>query len=140
MFNFPPEWSTANKGESIVGVRSAQIIKSRRKLEVEIAMRKFTKDAFVKHGGKVEVEILTDKQLKKFQEDDTKAEFKNQPTWKFLTSFVVIDWISTEGDIRGFFDAVHNVMKSWMAKHGEYAKDFVQDDSLINYRDIRTDG
>ena len=25
-FNFPPEWSTANKGESIVGVRSAHII------------------------------------------------------------------------------------------------------------------
>ncbi|KAK8852958.1 hypothetical protein M9Y10_017955 [Tritrichomonas musculus] len=79
-FNFPPEWSTSNKGESIVGVRSAQIIKRRRKLEVEMAIRNFTKDAFIKHGGKVENEILTDEQLKKFQEDDTKEIYKKDTT------------------------------------------------------------
>ena len=40
-FNFPPEWSTSNRGESIVGVRNTYTIARRRKLEFDLSIRKY---------------------------------------------------------------------------------------------------
>ena len=139
-FNFPPEWSTANKGESIVGVRSAHIIKRRRKLEFNVTIFKVQKSYFVLHGGNINDPILTQELLDKFYQDQLKVEYEKEPTWKWIANFDVIDWVSEEGDLRGFFDAVNTAMKSWIAMHGQYGNAFSQNDSLIAYRDIQTDG
>ncbi len=139
-FNYPAEWSTANKGESIIGVRSAQMIKRRRRIEFDVYIFKVLKSYFQIHGGKLEDPILTDELYNKFYQDDIKEEYAKEPRWKWIANFTVIDWISEEGDLRGFFDAVNTAMKSWIAIHGEYAKVFSQNDSFVVYRDIQTDG
>ena len=43
---YPPEWSTANRGESIIGVRNIYTIARRRKLEFDFSVRKYLRSAF----------------------------------------------------------------------------------------------
>ena len=45
-FNFPPDWSTSNRGESIVGVRNIHVIARRRKVEFDLSIRKYLSSAF----------------------------------------------------------------------------------------------
>lgn len=40
-FNFPAEWSTSNRGESIIGVRNISIIPRRRVFDFTIGIRKY---------------------------------------------------------------------------------------------------
>ena len=47
-FNFPQEWCTSNRGESIVGVRSIWMIAKRRKLEFDFSIRKYLRSEFNK--------------------------------------------------------------------------------------------
>ena len=124
-FNFPPEWSTANKGESIVGVRSAHIIKRRRKMEVEIEIYKIHKKTYeFVCGG-----TWNDGTLKEDYITGSNHEYG---------CFKVIDWVSVDGDLRGFFDAVNSAFKSYI-KTSTLDK-FVQNDDDIQDRDIQTDG
>ncbi|KAK8880553.1 hypothetical protein M9Y10_003233 [Tritrichomonas musculus] len=116
------------------------MIKRRRRIEFDVYIFKVLKSYFQIHGGKLEDPILTDELYNKFYQDDIKEEYAKEPRWKWIANFTVIDWISEEGDLRGFFDAVNTAMKSWIAIHGEYAKVFSQNDSFVVYRDIQTDG
>ena len=128
-FNFPAEWCTANKGESIVGVRSMWLVNRRRKLEVTIKIAKIRKTIYEETlEGKVTDQTVPEKDREEFEEN------------AYMLQFKVIDWVSVDGDLRGFFDAVNSAMKRAMSKHTTEGSMFTQDDDDIAGRDIQTDG
>ena len=57
-FNFPQEWCTSNRGESIVGVRSIYLMARRRKLEFDFSIPKYLRKDF---DEKVKEEKAKDK-------------------------------------------------------------------------------
>ena len=142
-FNFPAEWSTSNKGESIIGVRSARLIRRRRKIQFRIQIckidyLKFKEDDQMTDIRKIikESQTITNEQYKKVW---------NQP-YTATIILDIVDWVSSEGDLRGLFDAVNEQMK-YVIKHfqstheEEYWKNFwTQSDEYPFMRDIQTDG
>ena len=143
-FNFPAEWSTSNKGESIIGVRSARLIRRRRKIELNIKIFK------VLYSGLGKDEKLKDilPNIKKSKTLDDSTFYDLQPKdYTGIISLKIIDWISSEGDFRGFFDALNEQMKStikiWnkLYENNTQKLDFwEQYDEYINLRDIQADG
>ena len=55
-----------------------------------------------------------------------------------LMEITIIDWISTEGDFRGFFDAINNAVKVYIKTNNNHI--FWQSDDYIFGRDVQTDG
>ena len=51
-FNYPPEWKTANMGESIIGVRSMWTMNKNRVLSFAILVRKYKKEKFYEAAKK----------------------------------------------------------------------------------------
>ena len=47
-FNFPAEWCTSNRGETIIGVRNIFTMPRRRKLEYNIGIRKYFRNDYNK--------------------------------------------------------------------------------------------
>ena len=127
-FNFPQEWCTSNRGESIVGVRNMWLIARRRKLEFTITLAKFEKQYFDKVEGNDTTSKINNMMIS--YKDNIKVK-----------DIKVIDWVSIEGDFRGFFDAIHkslqNYIKSWWNDPKEI---FKQSDDDILDRDIQSDG
>lgn len=135
-FNFPAEWSTANNGESIVGVRSMWLVAKRRKLKFNLHVfkvpRDFSEDPKYDHD-----------QFEGFPYD--KAEWAIEYLTKNgkgdfceLMEITIIDWISTEGDFRGFFDAINDAVKSYIKDKENTI--FNQPDDYIVNRDVQSDG
>lgn len=128
-FNFPPEWCTANRGESIIGVRNMWLISKRRKLEFTITIAKYKKQSFNEvEGANTNTKIINMLSMQGYKDNLE------------IRDFVVVDWISTEGDFRGFFDAIDKSIKWNISNVWKNTKiNFVQNDYIID-RDIQSDG
>ena len=128
-FNFPGDWSTSNKGETIVGVRSMWLVSKRRKLEFTISIAKYLKVSFDKIPG-FSIHDRIKSMTSSLYQDDLK-----------IKEIKVIDWLSTERDFRGFFEAVHNALKSYISIWwNSITNAFEQSDIDVLNRDIQTDG
>ena len=143
-FNFPAEWSTANNGESIVGVRSMWLVAKRRKLEYNLSVFKVKREVYDEvaktHEGVDQIcnQIMNiqiyDEELKRYV--DKYKEFIDY-NWENLK---IVDWLSTEGDLRGIFDAVHEAYKAHIDKWFTNSALFEQNDKDVLNRDIQADG
>ena len=96
-FNFPPEWSTSNRGESIVGVRNIYTIARRRKLEFDLSIRKYLRSAFDELKAKTENKNKTNDEIY-----DMIPDYK-----KSMVSYNIISWLGTEHDLREIFSDLH---------------------------------
>ena len=127
-FNFPAEWCTSNKGESVIGVRSMWLLARRRKLEVTIKIAKIDKKTYESklHGNVNDQTVPV-------------MNWKSLEGYGHCIQFKVIDWVSVDGDLRGFFDAVNDAFRSVLLKDDTLTI-WTQDDDDIASRDIQTDG
>ena len=96
-FNFPQEWCTSNRGESIVGVRSVWMIAKRRKLEFDFSIRKYLRKDFDELKAKAENKDLSNDQIYDKLPEKSKIEL----------TIHVISWLSTENDFRKLFDDIN---------------------------------
>ena len=90
-FNFPAEWCTSNRGESIIGVRNIFMNPRRRKLEFTIGIRKYYREDYTAI-------------LKAHPEYGLDLAFTQiPPERKSETSFDVISWLPNDKDLREIF-------------------------------------
>ena len=116
-FNFPPEWSTSNRGESIVGVRNIYTIARRRKLEFDLSIRKYLRSAF--DEIKEENQNKTNDEIYDMIEDKHKGEVSTHIT----------SWLSTENDLRKIFEDIIITLKP---KFDEYNKQVMEKYNITN--------
>ena len=108
-FNFPPEWSTANRGESIVGVRNIYTLARRRKLEFDLSIRKYLRSAFDVLKANEKNINKTDDEIYDMLEEKQKGEVTTH----------IISWLSTDDDLRKVFEDIITTIKP---KFDEYNK------------------
>ena len=108
-FNFPQEWCTANRGESIVGVRNIWMIAHRRKLEFDFSIRKYLRKDFDELKAKEEYKDFTNDQIYDELPEKSKIEVSSH----------IISWFSTDNDMRKLFDDIHEQMKKKFEKYNE---------------------
>ena len=90
-FNFPAEWSTANRGESIIGIRNIVMNPRQRKLEFTIGVRKYHREDY-------------DKLSSEHPDYGPDLIYENiSIERKVECSFNVISWIPTDKDLREVF-------------------------------------
>ncbi len=118
-FNFPPEWSTSNRGESIVGVRNIYTIARRRKLEFDLSIRKYLRSAFDELKSKEENQNKNDDEIYDMIEDKNKGEVSTH----------IISWLATDKDLRDLFEDIIYVLKP---KFDEYNKQVMEKYNLSN--------
>ena len=118
-FNFPPEWSTSNRGESIVGVRNIYTIARRRKLEFDLSIRKYLRSAFDEIKEKEENQNKTNDEIYDMIEDKHKGEVSTHIT----------SWLSTENDLRKIFEDIIITLKP---KFDEYNKQVMEKYNITN--------
>ena len=118
-FNFPPEWSTSNRGESIVGVRNIYTIARRRKLEFDLSIRKYLRSAFDELKSKEENQNKNDDEIYDMIEDKHKGEVSTH----------IISWLATDKDLRDLFEDIIYVLKP---KFDEYNKQVMEKYKLSN--------
>ena len=109
-FDFPHEWCTANRGETIIGVRNINMLARRRKLEFDLRVRKYLRCTF--------------DDLKNKNPDKTNDEIYDMLTekQKAEVSSKIISWLGTEHDFRKLFDDVEKQIKP---KFEEYNKNAI---------------
>lgn len=140
-FNFPGNWITSNNGEIIVGIRDIWLVARRRKLEFSLEIVKCTKKIFSKIKNDLKTESIKEiiYELRALKEDQT-PKYNIDEDYN-VNVIKVIDWLSTEGDLRGLFNSVNESLKShinhWWTDNKAL---FNQSDSDILNRDIQTDG
>ncbi len=118
-FRFPGEWFTADRGESIVGIRSIWLMKSKRKIEFSLTLNKYKAD----DEGNVDVET------------------KNSITINVIT------WMEVDEKLKKIFSSLNEILMKEVEKNNkelDEAKDtkkcrFIQTDDP-NERDFQTDG
>ena len=108
-FYFPPEWSTANRGESIIGVRKIYTIARRRKLEFDLSIRKYLRSAFDVLKSKNENKNKTNDEIYDMLTEKQKGEVSTH----------IISWFSTNNDLRKLFEDIIAIIKP---KFDEYNK------------------
>ena len=108
-FNFPAEWSTANIGESIVGVRNIYTLARRRKLEFDLSIRKYLRSAFDALKANEKNINKTDDEIYDMLAEGQKGEVTTH----------IISWLSTDDDLRKVFEDIINTIKP---KFDEYNK------------------
>ncbi|KAK8895893.1 hypothetical protein M9Y10_013779 [Tritrichomonas musculus] len=93
-FNFPADWLTSNRGESIVGIRNINMLARRRKIEFDLSIRKYLRCVYNK--------------LKKENPTKTKEEIISMMDDKYKGEITVhiISWLGTEHDFRKLFDDI----------------------------------
>ena len=125
-FNFPGNWVTSNNGEIIVGVRDIWLVHKRRKLELTLLIYKALKSDYNKYGN-----AENDQYLTKDIQDKLGKYLK-------VLAVPIIDWISVDGDLRGFFDATNLATQKVI----ELTSDTIwcQNDKVPFDRDVQTDG
>ncbi|WP_300485470.1 hypothetical protein [uncultured Brachyspira sp.] len=112
-FNFPPEWSTSNRGESIVGVRNISTIARGRKLEFDLSIRKYLSSAFDEIKEKDENINKTNDEIYDMIDEKYKGE----------VSAHIISWLRTENDLRKIFE---DIVKIVQPKFEEYNKNVME--------------
>ena len=134
-FNYPGNWITSNRGESIVGIRSMWLVSRRRKLEFRISLVKFKKKDFIERGF-TETNLVYPDNFEKIL-----SVFEKEKKEVYYCDFKVVDWISTENDLRGLFNAINSAYKSYLSDNPNANTDiFIQSDINVLNRDIQTDG
>ena len=90
-FNFPAEWCTSNRGESIIGVRNIFMNPRRRKLKFNVSIRKYHREDY-------------DNIYEEHPEYGLDLIYKQLPQErKSETSFDVISWLPSDKDLREIF-------------------------------------
>ena len=90
-FNFPAEWCTSNRGETIIGVRNIFTMPRRRKLEYNIGIRKYFRNDYnkiAKAHPEYGLDLIYD---------------EIDPDRKSETSFNVVSWLPSDKDLREVF-------------------------------------
>lgn len=97
-FNFPADWITSNRGESIIGVRNIFMMPRRRKLKFTIGIRKYHKedyDDYVNTYGDYGLDFV----------------FKQLPEYrKSETTISVISWLQNDADLRAIFKDLNDAV------------------------------
>lgn len=118
-FNFPPEWSTANRGESIIGVRNIYTIARRRKLEFDLSVRKYLRSAFDELKTKKENENKNNDEIYNLLDEKQKGEVSTH----------IISWLATDKDLRDLFEDIIITLKP---KFDEYNNKVMEKYKLTN--------
>ena len=100
-FNYPPQWCTANKGESIIGVRNIYVNTRRRKLDFELSVRKYYRKDFDELANKAENKDKSIDDIYNLIPDYRKSE----------VSYNIISRLGTEHDLREVFKDVRGEME-----------------------------
>ena len=99
-FNFPAEWCTSNRGESIIGVRNIFMNPRRRKLKFTIDVRKYHREDY-------------DNIYEEHPEYGLDLIYKQLPQErKSETSFDVISWLPSDKDLREIFKDLNDAAAS----------------------------
>ena len=99
-FNFPQEWCTSNRGESIIGVRNIFMLARSRKIEFTLGVRKYRRDEYdkLKHDNP----LFSYEQLWKYLEDDHKSEV-----------FISINsWLNRENDFSEVWNDIQSAIEA----------------------------
>ena len=93
-FNFPADWITSNRGETVIGVRNIFMMPRRRKLKFTIGIRKYYRedyDDYVNTYGDYGLDFV----------------FKHLPEYrKSETTININSWITSDKDLRELFKDV----------------------------------
>lgn len=108
-FNFPAEWSTSNRGESIIGVRNIKMVARKRKIEFDLSIRKYLRDSF---------NILKEKEENKDKTDDEIYDMLGEKEKGEITCHI-ISWLDPEEDLRKLFYDVRNQLKQVFNDYNE---------------------
>ena len=103
-FNFPQEWCTSNRGESIVGVRRIFMLARSRKIEFTLGVRKYRRNEFdkLKHDNPQ----FSYEQLFYHLEDEQKSEV-----------FININsWLNRENDLREIWNDMRAAIEAKFAE------------------------
>ena len=95
-FNFPQDWVTSNRGESIIGVRSIWMIARRRKMVYTIKLRKYYRSNYNELKEKVENKNKTDDEIYELIPENRKSEWSTN----------VITWMESYGYFRDFWNGL----------------------------------
>ena len=99
-FNFPQEWCTSNRGESIIGVRRIFMLARSRKIEFTLGVRKYRRDDYKKL--KENNKGFTDDQIYSNIEADKKSEV-----------FISINsWLNRENDLREIWNDIRDAIEA----------------------------
>lgn len=101
-FNYPAQWITSNKGESIIGVRNIYINARRRKLEFELSIRKYFRKDFDELKAKDENKNKSNDEIYNMISEYRKSEI----------TYNVKSWLGTEHDLRNLFYDISTQMES----------------------------
>ncbi len=107
-FNYPAQWCTANKGESIIGVRNIYINARRRKLEFKLYVRKYYRHDF-DNLQKLNPDMNID-EIYKLIEEYRKSE----------VSYNIVSWLATDRDLREVFSDVQEQMTKVFEEYNKY--------------------
>ena len=102
-FNFPAQWSTSNRGESIIGVRNIWLLPRTRKIEFKLSIRKYYKSDYDK--------ILYSHNVHSEEADDLyyseiPKERKSEVTCK------ITSWLTYENDFRQLWKDVNDAVRA----------------------------
>ena len=100
-FNYPAQWCTANKGESIIGVRNIYVNARRRKLDFELSVRKYYRKDFDELASKDENKDKSIDEIYDLMPAYRKSEL----------SYNITSWLGTEHDLREVFKDVREEME-----------------------------
>ena len=111
-FNFPAEWCTSNRGESIVGVRNIFMNPRRREFKFSLDIRKYHREDY-------------DDYINTYGDYGLDFVFKQiPPERKSETSFDVISLLPSDNDLREIFKDVYEAAAAQFEVMNEKIKDF----------------
>lgn len=126
-FDYPGNWSTANNGENIIGLRSIKIQRMPIKLEFTIELAKYTKDNYMIHFQNNHNETIN-------YFLDSKIGFAKSK------EIQIICWISAnQTDFDNLFNIIHETMMYNIDK-GFFGSYWVQNPNIVLDRDISAEG
>ena len=115
-FNFPQEWCTSNRGESIIGVRNIFMLARKRRLEFKIKVRKYYKEDYNKHA--TPPPKSDDPNLY-----DHSAYINIPARRKSMVEANVITWMSEKDDFSGFGFILYKFLWAEMKKYNQEIED-----------------
>ena len=115
-FNFPQEWCTSNRGESIIGVRNIFMLARKRRLEFKIKVRKYYKEDYNKYA--TPPPKSDDPNLY-----DHSAYISIPAARKSMVEVNVLMWMSEKDDFGGFGHVLYEYLWAEMKKYNQEIED-----------------
>ena len=106
-FNFPESWATADKGESIIGVRNIYINARRRKLDFTLYIRKYYRDDFNKIKN----------ENPKLSNDEVYNKISSNR--KSIISCKITSWLGVEHDLREIFNDTNEIVSNCFKEYNK---------------------